>query len=213
MKRLGLATAAALIAAPALAQEHRELGAHEHGVSKLEVAIEGDTVAIDIHSPGVDIVGFEHEAESSEDQAAVGVAVLSLAQPDSLFKLPEDAGCYLVEVMSHIHDHAFQEEHAHEEGEEHGEHEEHAKGEEHDPEEHDEHAGGEDHDHEGEHGEHTEFHATYKLRCTDPTALTAIDFPFFSSYPNAREIEIQYVTDTDAAAAEITGDAPLLELN
>lgn len=46
--------------AGAAAGEHREHGAHEHGVAQLNLVLEGEKLLIELASPGVNIVGFEH---------------------------------------------------------------------------------------------------------------------------------------------------------
>ena len=71
-----LASAAAiLVAVPLRAQDKREMEAHEHGVSTLELAVEGGEVAINLTSPGADIVGFEYAASSDADKDAVEAAI------------------------------------------------------------------------------------------------------------------------------------------
>ena len=84
------------------------LGAHEHGHSALNVAIEGDRVEMELIAPGADIVGFEHEAESSEDKAAVEQAEATLGEPLSLFGFADAAGCVVetaaVEIEGEDHD-------------------------------------------------------------------------------------------------------------
>ena len=54
---MGLVTA---LGATAQAAERRELGAHEHGHSKLNLAVEGTLVVMEIEAPGMDVLGFEH---------------------------------------------------------------------------------------------------------------------------------------------------------
>jgi hypothetical protein len=49
--------------------EHGSLGAHEHGVARLDVAQEGTTLELDFNSPAMNIVGFEHAATSDADKA------------------------------------------------------------------------------------------------------------------------------------------------
>ena len=66
------ALAGALAATAAVAEERRELGAHEHGHSTLTIAVEGTRVAMELSAPGADIVGFEHAAETDEQKAARG---------------------------------------------------------------------------------------------------------------------------------------------
>lgn len=93
MKSLTLAVVAAAVAGSAVGQEHRELGAHLHGVGHLAVAFEGRAVLMQLVVPGADIVGFEHAATSTEERAAVDAAVAMLARPLDLFVLPAGAGC------------------------------------------------------------------------------------------------------------------------
>ena len=78
---------------PLLAESTRQLESHEHGVGQLEVAIEGQKIAIDLHAPGADIVGFEYVAESSKDRKAVDTAITILGKPLDLFLISSDAKC------------------------------------------------------------------------------------------------------------------------
>lgn len=92
--------AAAIIASvPAMAAEdHRELGAHAHGHGKLNIVIEGKRVSMELEVPGADIVGFEHEASTSEQKATVEKAKATLADALSIFKFPAEAKCKLAEA-------------------------------------------------------------------------------------------------------------------
>ena len=84
----------ALIAAfPAVAEETRQLDAHEHGVGTLNIAIDGAEVAMEFHAPGADIVGFEYEASSAVDLAAIETALAALNAPLELFAMSPAAGC------------------------------------------------------------------------------------------------------------------------
>ena len=95
MKTLMICAMAWLPAGVALADEaeRREVGAHEHGHSVLNIAIEGDRIEMELMAPGIDIVGFEHAAETDEHKAAVTEAEAILSDPLALFVLPDDAGC------------------------------------------------------------------------------------------------------------------------
>jgi len=192
-----LFTPVAIVAAlPLMAQETRQLDAHEHGVGQLDIAMEGSQVAMVLHAPGADIVGFEYEAETDADQAAVDAALAVLAQPQELFVLPASAGCSVTQAVAELEAEA--------EHEEHEEHEEdHAE------------EGHSDHE-EGAHADeprHTEFHAEYLLDCTDPAALTTITFAYFDAFPNALEVEVQLITDAGATSFEVERAAPMLDLS
>ena len=191
-----------ICAAPAVAQQTRQLDAHEHGVGELQIAFDGNQIAMELHAPGADIVGFEYEAESAEDLAAIDAAIALLSRPQEIFVLPAAAGCAVTRASAEL------------EGEDHDEH-----GEE-DHDEHDDHAdeGHDDHDEDGhdDHDEdeesHTEFHAEYLLTCSNPDAITGIEFAYFDRFEGARELEVQIVTSSGAMAFEIERDAPSLDL-
>jgi len=201
----------ALIAAPAIAEDARELDAHEHGVGELNIAIDGNTVAMEFHAPGADIVGFEYEASSAKDRAAIDDAVAMLAKPLDLFVLPAAAECSVTQASAALESEEEHDEHDHEEhadSESHGDHddehghEDHAEAEEH-----------ADHDHHAEaEASHTEFHAEYALNCGNPDALTGIEFAYFETFENAVELEVQIVTVSGAQAFEIEREAPMLDL-
>lgn len=197
---------AVVIAQPTFAENTRQLDAHEHGVGELNIALEGKTVAMELHAPGADLVGFEYEAKSAEDRAAIDAAVAMLAKPQELFVLSESAECAVIQASAELESEEEHEEHAEDE-----KHEEHAEGE-HEDEEHEEHA--EDGHHEENEGEasHTEFHAEYVLTCANPSAINEITFAYFEAFQNARELEVQIVTGAGAQAFEVERDEPILDL-
>lgn len=86
------------LALPAAAAEKHGHDAHVHGAGKLNVAIEGDTVSIELSAPADDIVGFEHPATTPEDKAAVAKAAAALKDGAGLFVFPAAAGCRLEEA-------------------------------------------------------------------------------------------------------------------
>lgn len=93
---------ALLAGLPATAQETRHLDAHEHGVGRLNIAMEGQTITMELQSPGADIIGFEHAPKSPEDHAAVAKAAATLARPLELFALPERANCSVTQADSSL---------------------------------------------------------------------------------------------------------------
>ncbi|MEP5729624.1 MAG: DUF2796 domain-containing protein [Sulfitobacter sp.] len=213
------------------AEENRQLDAHEHGVGQLDIAFDGDQIAMALHAPGADIVGFEYAAQSAEDRAKVDAAVANLAKPLDLFALPAAAGCSVVQASASLESEEAQDDHAeHEEDHDHDEHAEDdhkdednaAHDEEHDHDEHaeDDHkdedhtAHDEEHDHDehAENADHSEFHAEYLLKCADPAQATLITFTYFDTFPNALELEVQVISDRGATAFEVEKDAPILDL-
>ena len=201
MKLLQLLAATAITSTSAIADVTRQLDAHEHGVGQLDIAFDGQQIAMELHAPGADIVGFEYAAESAKDRAAVDAAVATLARPLDLFVLPDAAGCSVVQAAAGLES---------EEGhEEHDEEHDHEKA--HTEEGHDDHAAEGHEDHQDDAG-HTEFHAEYLLTCADPSVIDKIAFAYFESFPNAFEVEVQMITDTGATSFEVDRDAPTLDL-
>ena len=73
--------------------EHGSLGAHEHGVARLNAVLDGATLELEFESPAMNLVGFEHAPSSDADKAKVAAARQQLEQPLKLFALASAAGC------------------------------------------------------------------------------------------------------------------------
>ena len=207
MKLMSLLMLSTVAATPLLAEETRQLDAHEHGVGQLNIAFEGSTIAMELHAPGADIVGFEYQAESDEDLASIDAALAVLAKPLDLFVLPDAAGCSVVDADAEL-----ESEEAHDDHDDHDDHKDEHDEHDHEEEGHDDHEDDEHDDHADEAG-HTEFHAEYTLTCSDISAVTGIDFAYFAAFPNALEVEVQAISETDATAFEVERDAPTLDFS
>jgi hypothetical protein len=190
MHKISILFAAALsasLASPTFAaEEHRELGAHEHGHGTLDIAVEGKRVTMALVVPGADIVGFEHEASTPEQKATVEKAKATLADGLKVFVLPAAAGCKVAEAKVEV---KAEEEH------EHAEHKDEAKGKAEAEEEH-----------------HAEFHVDYALDCAAPDKLTVIDFKYFELFSGAQELDVNLATSKGQTKFEVTRDQPKLEL-
>ena len=203
MKIVHLIAGIALSATPSLAEETTQLDAHEHGVGQLNIAFDENKIAMELHAPGADIVGFEYGAKSDADLAAIDAALQTLSDPLGLFLIPEAASCIVITAHAKLES----------EDSDHDDHDDH------DEEGHDDHdeEGHDDHDEEGhnDHDEapgHTEFHAEYLLECANLTEISAITFSYFEIFPNALELEVQVISDKGATAFEIERDVAKLDL-
>jgi hypothetical protein len=190
---LVIAIGVAAVAPSYAHEEHRELGPHVHGHGTLNIAVDNTRVSIELESPGMDIVGFEHAAKSAEQKAAVAKAQQQLGDPLSLFKLPAAAECKLADAKIAIeaedkHDHAKD----------------------HDGHDHDS-ADKDGHDHE-DHGGHNAFHVTYAIDCAKPENLTSITFDYFKAFAGAKELDVSVVTDKAQNKFEVTREKPVLDL-
>lgn len=185
------------------AEEKRSADAHEHGHGLFRMAIEDDHAEIELEVPAFDIVGFEHTPSTAEHRATITAAAAMLGRPDTLFAMPDAAGCVVGQVEigfgalgGHGHDHG---------GEEHDEHADHG---------HDEH-GHDDHghdDHAGEKEAHSEVMAFYRLVCADTAAIDEITFGYFESFPNAEELEVVVLSASGQSAGEVSRDNAVFEV-
>lgn len=88
------------------------------------------------------------------------------------------------------------------------EHDDHGHG---DEEGHDDHG---DHDHE-DHGDdvHSDIDVAYNLTCETPENIASLDASaLFAQFPNFEEIQVQWVSDTQQSAGNLTPDNPAIEL-
>ncbi|MFQ6574979.1 DUF2796 domain-containing protein [Pseudomonas sp. UM16] len=72
---------------------HGSLAAHDHGVARLNVALDGKTLELELESPAMNLVGFEHAATSDADKAKVAAVRAQLEKPLVLFNLANVAQC------------------------------------------------------------------------------------------------------------------------
>jgi hypothetical protein len=86
---LASAAAALLLAAPAVLAGK----AHEHGVARLDVAVEPTRLSFLLEVPLDGLVGFEREPRSDAERAAVDAALARLRAPAGLFRIDTAAGC------------------------------------------------------------------------------------------------------------------------
>jgi hypothetical protein len=169
--------------------EHGSLGAHEHGVGRLNAALDGKTLALELQSPAMNLVGFEHVATSDADKAKVAAARALLEQPLALFNLPKAAGCVVEnqELESPLFGDTPDAE-----------------------DDHDEDAKDEDgHEH---HHDHSEIHAHYQFTCATPDALKTLDLAnMFNSFPATQKIQVQLIGPSGQQGVDVTAKAAALK--
>lgn len=195
-----------LLTGIAVAQAHEEgheHGAHEHGVGQLDIAVEKNSVVIDLDSPAVNLVGFEHEPGDAKEKAILDKVVADLKQGNGLMTFSPAAKCSQKRVrlasglLEHgkdmDHDHDAKEKHHHDDGAKH---------------DHDEEGAVDDHDH-----EHADINVTWEWTCARPESLREIDFTaLFQRFPGTHKLRIQASLPDGQTAAELTPDAPMLKM-
>ncbi len=71
---------------------------HEHGAASLTIALDANTLQIDLESPADNIFGFEYAPSSKDDKNKIKDAVTQLKDAEALFSIPEGAHCHLDQV-------------------------------------------------------------------------------------------------------------------
>src|ERR1700692_1621861 len=87
---LGLICAAG---SPSVADEFRSRGVHEHGAATVDIAVQETTLDIALHSPAINVIGFEHAPRSAEEKSALAQANRVFGSPRGLFSIPPRAAC------------------------------------------------------------------------------------------------------------------------
>ena len=172
-----IALALMIPALPAAAQS-AGLSAHVHGIAELNLVLEGHDLHLELRSPAMNLVGFEHEPRSKADHEAVEKTAAILKDGDALFALTRSAGCRQesVDVESALL----------EDGGHHGHDEHHTHHEKHGHEEH----------HEDRHDEktHSEFHAEYRFHCEHPERLESLKVNLFQVFPGMEKVSAAVIT-------------------
>jgi hypothetical protein len=88
-----------LITTPAFAQHGHDHHAHQHGVAKLEVAVDGANLSLHLESPLEGLLGFEHAPRSDQERATVAEMRRKLADAGKLFAPTAAAQCTLKSVQ------------------------------------------------------------------------------------------------------------------
>lgn len=177
---------AAVLACSATTQagEHRQLGAHQHGHGTLNIAVDGQSVSLELDAPAADITGFEHEAQTADEKAAYEKALSALKQPLTLFKFADAATCSVKEANAGL--------------------------EQDDAKEGPPAAGGNDEPHEAH---HADFNAQYLLDCKTPDSLKSLTIGYFAAFRNAQSLTVSVVTPKGQSTFEATRDKPVIDLS
>jgi hypothetical protein len=162
--------------------EHGSLGAHEHGVGRLNAALDGQTLELELDSPAMNLVGFEHAATTDADKAKVAAVRAQLEKPVALFSLAIAAGC--VVASQELESPLFGDK----------------------PEADDEDAKDE------HHHDHSEIHAHYQFTCATPGALKTLDLAnIFNAFPATQKIQVQLIGPSGQQGVEVTAKAASLK--
>ncbi|HTQ76502.1 MAG TPA: DUF2796 domain-containing protein [Burkholderiales bacterium] len=89
---------AGLLAAVPLAAVAHEPGPHQHGVARLQVAVDGSVLSLFLDSPLDNLLGFEHYPKTGQQKAAVRTLGERLRKAQAVFVTTPEARCTATSV-------------------------------------------------------------------------------------------------------------------
>ena len=175
------------------------LDAHVHGLSELTIAMDAKTIELQLISPAMNLVGFEHKASSKQDIAAVKQAELILGQHNSLFLI---AGGDCEHLSTSIDSDDLLESDNHHD--DHNDHDKHN--------DHDDHEKHEDHSEHDQGETHSEMVASYSFTCKDTSKLSSIKVALFASFPGIHKVNTIWVTPSKQGSSMLSAKNSTINL-
>jgi len=183
------------VAAGVSAEQSVTHEAHVHGLAKLTLIAEADVINMQLESPAMNIVGFEHEPKTKEQQKTLEQALKKLNKPEVLIAF-NGGQCSFAGVDV---DNPFKIDAQHDKHE----HDEHKH-------DHDEHKHEQD---EHEDSEHRQFVVEYQAQCKKINELKAINFTLLNEFKAVEALEVQYVLSGKQGAVTLNSSAFRLSIN
>ena len=174
---------------PAQAKEHHDDGhhddhhdagteeslqAHAHGTAELFIVLAGQKLEIELHSPAINLIGFEHKPKNDEQKAKVEELEVKLTSASELFQI-SSAECQLNTQELDLGNLALED----------SEHEE---------EHHDEDKEHHDGDHDDEET-HSDIEAQYSFSCQQPSSLRSLVTTIPNEFPSVESLEVQWIVN------------------
>jgi hypothetical protein len=164
--------------------EHREHGAHQHGVGIIGVAFEGLKGKVEFKIPAESIVGFEHEAKKESDIKKQSEALVKFeSKINEMLVFESSSKCVLTKEKIEV-----------------------VREEEHKDDKH-------NHKHKGpKHTAHSDFVAHYNVTCEKSPAGTDFTLKMHSQFKKIKKLELQLIVDNLQKAQTITKDNTVVSL-
>ena len=164
------------------------LGAHEHGVVRMGLAVDDQRMSLDLEVPAATVFGFEHNPETEEEMGMVSEAMETLrTRVGEVIAVSSELACELedVEVVSAPE---VDEEHSHSEDE-------------------DAHSDDEEHSHSEGEDAHSEVRVSVSWFCAQSVEGTDATLSLSSLWPDAELVDLTVITSMGQAAGRVAADA------
>ena len=226
-QRLNVLTASLILAiilpSSQASEQAIELGSHVHGLAELNIATEGKTLEIQLISPAMNLLGFEHKASSKEERAAVEHGESQLHNHEALFLLSNEQCVHTMTTVD-VSDLIERTESSASDQDEHDGHDE-SEHDRHDESEHDghdesEHDGHDEDESESEHhhenhaeaDKHSDVTATYQYRCENTTSLSSITVNVFDSFSGIHKLDVMWISTSHQGGVTLTSKNRTIKL-
>jgi len=180
---------------PTQAEKHHDEGhdeshnssseAHVHGIAELLIVLDEQELQVELHSPSINLLGFEHQAKNAEQEAKIERMKVTLANADELFQFNSgacqlndqkiDLGHLVAEDSTHGKEHAEEEIHDEDHSENKHHEEEHLT---------------EDHD---DLKSHSDIEAEYRYNCKNADKIHSLETTISNEFPSIESLEVQWI--------------------
>ena len=173
-------------------------GAHEHGVVRMGLAVDGRRLSLELAAPASTVFGFGHAPSTEDEWTSVSDALVNVrARLGEVIVVPPELNCRLtgVDVLeapdSDAHEHADTAEEA-----------------EHDEEDHDDAHAHDEHEDSGEddHG-HSEVRVAATWDCAESPEGSEANLHLSDLWPEAMLVDLTVITSEGQAGGRVSADA------
>lgn len=185
-KRYSIITVIAWILFHSLAtQAQHNSQAHTHGEANITVVFENKRLLIEVSSPAVNMLGFEHQPVDEKQWEAINALEKTLDQPSKLITISEK--CILQRSKIQLPFKRDDNEKLHE---------------------HDHHH---DHDHTHEKSRHSEIHMRYEWQCKKDD-FPILTFNYFEDYMHFESLLVQWIVNNKQGINKLTKNDRVLDI-
>lgn len=186
------------------------IGPHVHGVAALNVVLDGDDLTVELDSPAMNVVGFEHKPEAEADLNQSHDAIHKLK--DGEWLVINGGDCELEDADVDWQYKDILHEHFHADKKDEGEHKhEHKEEHKHDHDNHDDKK--EAHEHHHEDGEtHSDVESKHQFECKKPAEIKTVSVDLFDAFAGFEKLNVQWIVNDKQGAMTLTKDNHVLKL-